>query len=309
MKKQREIEETFSREKPTNNCIFKRSIFNCSRFMRFLVYTLAFFSVFVSVGCKKQISHKTVTSISDKTRLSGNQMYRLRKYTHVKKLYQRLAAPVTKLCLQHKVPPGAVLSILSLESGWGRGYVGQITGNFLSLNAVGKDAELPALYLPSKNEKPSEVLFDSVEISRIPPNKITWKLRPASLKKDYRPSPYAGTGKNLAYFKNHPDRFTRANLKNVEDFVQRFISSKSSIAAYKEARLYLETAISKHGIAILFDQELNEKFINTIGGRPNSYNYRETWPKKVISIMEGVGAIDLCQKLHNNTPFETAWGH
>ena len=47
--------------------------------------------------------------------------------------------------------------------------------------------------------------------------------------------------------------------------------------------------------------------LNTIGGRPNSYNFRETWPKKVISILEGVGAVSLSEKLYNNTSFEVAW--
>jgi hypothetical protein len=57
----------------------------------------------------------------------------------------------------------------------------------------------------------------------------------------------------------------------------------------------------------LFDEQLTKKFINTIGGRPNSYNFRETWPTKVISIMEGVGAVSLSQKLYKKIAFETAW--
>ena len=122
-----------------------------------------------------------------------------------------------------------------------------------------------------------------------------------------RPAPYTGTSTNLAYFRKHPKQLTQANLKNAEDFVKRFISSKSKIAAYREARAFLDAAIAKKGIVILFDQDLNKKFINTIGGRPNSYNFRETWPKKVISILEGVGAVSLSEKLYNNTSFEVAW--
>ena len=275
--------------------------------MRTFIYSIAFFSIFICMGCKEQPPQKIVTPPSQKTETANKATYRLRKYTHVKELYSRLAAPITKLCIEHKVPPGAVLSILSLESGWGRGYVGKITGNFLSLNAVGNDPELPALYLPSQNEKPTRVLFDSNEISKIATEKLTWKLRPASLKKDYRPTPYAGTSANLTYFQKNPDQLTRANLKNTEDFVKRFISSKSKIAAYREARALLDAAVAKNGIAVLFDQDLTEKFINTIGGRPNSYNFRETWPKKVISIMEGVGAVPLSEKLYKNTSFEIAW--
>lgn len=274
--------------------------------MRTFIYSIAFFCIFISMTCKKQRPQKEVP-IFQKTENPNQQNYRLRKYAHVKKLYSRLAEPITKLCIEHRVPPGAVLSILSLESGWGSGYVGQITGNFLSLNAVGNDPELPALYLPSQNEKPTRVLFDSNEISKIATEKLTWKLRPASLKKDYRPAPYTGTSTNLAYFRKHPKQLTQANLKNAEDFVKRFISSKSKIAAYREARAFLDAAIAKKGIVILFDQDLNKKFINTIGGRPNSYNFRETWPKKVISILEGVGAVSLSEKLYNNTSFEVAW--
>jgi len=259
------------------------------------------------MGCKEQCPQKEVMPISQKTENPNQQNYRLRKYAHVKKLYSRLAKPIIELCIEHRVPPGAVLSILSLESGWGSGYVAQITGNFLSLNAVGKDAELPALYLPSQNKKPNEVLFDPSEISKRTAENLVWKLRPASLKKDYRPAPYAGTSTNLAYFRKHPKQLTQANLKNTEDFVKRFISSKSKIAAYREARAFLDAAVAKKGIVILFDQDLNKKFINTIGGRPNSYNFRETWPKKVISIMEGVGAVSLAEKLYNNTSFEIAW--
>jgi hypothetical protein len=275
--------------------------------MRTLIYSITFFCIFISMGCKEQCPQKEVMPISQKTENPNQQNYRLRKYAHVKKLYSRLAKPIIELCIEHRVPPGAVLSILSLESGWGSGYVAQITGNFLSLNAVGKDAELPALYLPSQNKKPNEVLFDPSEISKRTAENLVWKLRPASLKKDYRPAPYAGTSTNLAYFRKHPKQLTQANLKNTEDFVKRFISSKSKIAAYREARAFLDAAVAKKGIVILFDQDLNKKFINTIGGRPNSYNFRETWPKKVISIMEGVGAVSLAEKLYNNTSFEIAW--
>jgi hypothetical protein len=275
--------------------------------MRTFIYSTAFFCVFLSMACKEQRPPKITTLPSEKTATPKKETYRLRKYAHVKKLYSRLAEPLTKLCIEHKVPPGAILSILSLESGWGSGYVGQITGNFLSLNAVGKDPELPALYLPSYQEKSNKVLFDPNEISKIEADKLVWKLRPASLKKDYRPAPYAGTSSNLDYFRKHPDELTQANLKNIEDFVKRFISSTSKIAVYREARALMENAVAKNGTAVLFDEQLTKKFINTIGGRPNSYNFRETWPTKVISIMEGVGAVSLSQKLYKKIAFETAW--
>ena len=233
--------------------------------------------------------------------------YRYRKYSHVAKLYQRLALPVTKLCIKHKVPPGAVLSIISLESGWGQGYIGRITGNFLSLNAFGNDAELPALSMP-KDITTKTTILDKRKLAKIPKANIIWEDRPPSLKKDYRPDSIAGTTTHLDFFINHPNEMTKANLKNVEDFVSRFISYTSSIKAYNEAGALLDQQIATYGIEILFDAKLNERFINTIGGRPNSYNFRETWPKKVMSIFKNTGANKLAKDLYvDKKTFEEAW--
>lgn len=236
-----------------------------------------------------------------------NPKFPLRKYTHVQKLYARLADPILKLCVENRVPPGAILSILSLESGWGSGYVGKITGNFLSLNAVKGVPKLPALYLPTLL-KTNEILFDENEIKKHSAAELQWKKRPASLKKDYRPSRIAGTKKDLGYFNKHPKELTKANIRNVKDFVNAFISKRSKIAAYREARALLDAEIEKHGINVLFEQSLNEKFIHTIGGRPNSYNYRETWPLKVVKIMKTVGAVELSKEMYvNKKTFTQAW--
>ncbi|MGY5355447.1 hypothetical protein [Wenyingzhuangia sp. IMCC45467] len=233
--------------------------------------------------------------------------YRYRKYNHVAKLYQRLALPVTELCIKHKVPPGAVLSIISLESGWGQGYIGRITGNFLSLNAFGNDAELPALKMP-KDITTQTTILDKRKLAKIPKANIIWENRPPSLKKDYRPDSIAGTTRHLEFLINHPDEMTKANLKNVEDFVSRFISHTSSIKAYNEARTLLDEQVATHGIEILFDAKLNEKFIYTIGGKPNSFNFRETWPKKVMNIFKNTGVNKLTKELYlNKKTFEQVW--
>ncbi|NIJ44060.1 hypothetical protein FHR24_000499 [Wenyingzhuangia heitensis] len=233
--------------------------------------------------------------------------YRYRKYSHVAKLYQRLALPVTELCIQHKVPPAAVLSIISLESGWGNGYIGRITGNFLSLNAVGSDAELPALTMP-KDITTQTPILDKSRLKKIPKANIVWEERPPSLKKDYRPDSIAGTTQNLEFLINHPDEMTKANLKNVEDFVSRFISHTSRIKAYNEARTLLDEQVALHGIHVLFDPKLNEKFIYTIGGRPNSFNFRETWPKKVMNIFKNTGINKLVKDLYiHEKTFQQAW--
>lgn len=233
--------------------------------------------------------------------------YRYRKYKHVGKLYQRLAIPVTELCIKHKVPPAAVLSIISLESGWGQGYIGRITGNFLSLNAVGSDAELPPLRMP-KNIVTNKTILDRKKLAKTPKADIIWQNRPASLKKDYRPDSIAGTNKELDFLINHPEEMTKANLKNVEDFVTRFISHTSRIKAYNEARTLLDEQVAKHGIEVLFTDTINKQFIYTIGGRPNSFNYRETWPKKVMSIYRNTGVNQLVKDIYiNKKTFNQAW--
>ena len=249
------------------------------------------FKYFLALILFSGLGYSQTTNIKSpkKTVIQTQKKYRYRKYNHVKKFYQRLAKPVTDLCIEHKVPPGIVLSILSLESGWGQGYIGNITGNFLSLNATSRDIELPALRMP-KNKKTGKIILNKKTLANTNKSLIVWESRPSSLKKDYRPIGIAGTTKNLDYFLNHPKELTEANLKNVNDFVTRFISKTSRIKAYREARELLDTAIEKHGIDILFDDALNEQFVNTIGGKPNSYNFRKTWPKKVMSIYKNVGA-------------------
>lgn len=238
-----------------------------------------------------------------------SKTYKYRKYNHVKKLYQRLTLPVTELCIAHKIPPAAVLSIISLESGWGNGYIGKITGNFMSLNASRKrnDTQLPALRMP-KNKKTGKIIIRQSVLNKTPKENIVLQNRPSSLKKDYRPIGIAGTKENLDYFLINPEKLTEANLENIEDFATKFIAYTSGIRAYRQAREMLDLEIKKHGTDILFDPALNRKFIYTIGGRPSSFNHRATWPKKVMNILRHVGANQLTKDLYiNHKSFEQAW--
>ncbi len=233
--------------------------------------------------------------------------YKYRKYGHVKKLYKRLATPITELCIKHKLPPAAVLSIISLESGWGNGYIGKITGNFMSLNTRLNDTQLPALTMP-KNKKTGAIILSQQKLASTPKTNIVWQKRPSSLKKDYRPEGIAGTTENLDYFLNHPNELTAANIENVRDFATKFIAYTSGIRAYREARKMLDEEIEKNGIEILFDYDLNNRFIYTIGGRPSSFNFRKTWPKKVMSILRNVGAHNLTKDIYvNHKTFNEAW--
>lgn len=241
--------------------------------------------------------------------VDSQPVYKYRKYNHVKKFYKRLSVPVTKLCIEYKVPPAVVLSILSLESGWGKGYVGNITGNFLSLNASKgrKDTALPALRMP-KLLKTGEYIIDRKRLATLDKSEYVWENRPSSLKKDYRPKGMAGTKENLDYFLNHPEELTEANLKNVKDFLTHFISKDSGIRAYRQARALLDKEIAEHGIEVLFTDDLSTRFVYTIGGRPSSYNTRKSWPRKVMSIYKHVGANELCKQVYlDKKSFEEAW--
>lgn len=239
---------------------------------------------------------------------SGQQKkYSLRKYNHVTDFYSRISWPAIQTCVANNVPPASVLAIAGLESGWNKGYVGRITGNILSLGARKGDAELPALHLPRLIAS-KQILFDSLVILKYTADELKWEDRPESLKKDYRPPAIAGTPYQLAYFKYHPAEKANAQVQNITDFLTIFISRKSRIAVYREARHLMDSLVQQHGKEILFDDATAKKFINTIGGRLNSFNYRETWPKKVEYIMKNAGLVELTGKMYlEQKDFEEAW--
>lgn len=193
-----------------------------------------------------------------------------------------------------------------VESGYGRGYVSQITGNILSLGAKRGEAELPALVLPSVKNGP--VLFDEKEIKQYEARLLDFKKRPKSLKKDYRPKDLAGTNKNLAYFKYHQKQRYLAQKQNLKEFMQAWISTQNSFKPFQEARAYLEKQKKVYGKEAIFQKEVNTHFIALIGGRKNSFNYRKTWPKKVAKVMQKTGLVELCHEMHfQRENFKKAW--
>jgi hypothetical protein len=232
--------------------------------------------------------------------------YKLRKYGHVKKFYKSISKKATELCLKNNIPPAALLAITGLESGWDSGYIGQITGNILSLGLRRGDIELPALRLP-RLIKTKKIVFDSLEILNYSENELKWENRPESLKKDYRPKQIAGTTYQLAYFKHHTKEKTVAQIANINDFVTVFIGRKSRIKAYRTAREKMDSLVKKNGKKILLQQQTAIDFVNEIGGKPNSYNFRETWPKKVIYIIKNAGLAKLTSNLHAGFYFEESW--
>ena len=238
--------------------------------------------------------------------ISAQQNYSLRKYAHVKSFYKRISKKATELCIENNIPPAALLAITGLESGWDSGYIGQITGNILSLGLRKGDIELPALHLP-RLIKTKKILFDSLEIIKYSKSELKWENRPESLKKDYRPKHIAGTTYQLAYFKYHQKEKAAAQIANIKDFVTVFIGRKSRLKAYRNARKKMDDLVVKHGKEILLQQQTAIDFVNEIGGKPNSYNFRETWPKKVIYIIKRAGLSELTSDLHKKITFEKSW--
>jgi len=49
-------------------------------------------------------------------------------------------------------------------------------------------------------------------------------------------------------------------------------------------------------------------FIHAISGRPNTFNYRKTWPKKVTFILKNAGLVPLTKAVYvDKKPFEEVW--
>ena len=217
------------------------------------------------------------------TNLFSNE-YSFRKYEHVKNFYSDISLDSIEIGIKHNIPPAAMMAIAGLESGYGSGYVAQITGNILSLGAFKGDKELPRLYLPySKSSQ--RVMFDSKEIKKRSKEDLSWKKRPKSLKRDYRPNPYAGSDENLELLLYDKNLKKRACNSCLNDFATRWIRSESKVRAFRDARIWLDREVSKKGTEILFDMYTSKKFIEMIGGKPHSFNYRETWPKKKQSLL------------------------
>jgi len=254
----------------------------------------------------KQILIITFILVSTTTNLFSNQ-YSFRKYLHVEYFYNEIYKNSIEVCVKYKLPPAAVMAIAGLESGYGSGYVAQITGNILSLGAFKGDKELPRLYLPySKSYK--KVLFDLSDIKKFSKSDLVWKMRPKSLKRDYRPIPYAGTIKKLELLKYDAKLKDKAIKACLNDFATRWIIDISKVKVFREAKIWLNHEVSKKGVSTLFTKKTNEEFIKRIGGHPHSFNYRHSWPKKVIFIMNKVGLVQISHDIYvNNKNFKQAW--
>ncbi len=235
--------------------------------------------------------------------------YSFRKYSHVKEFYYNIYEDAINIAIKNYIPLAALMAIAGLESGYGSGYLSQITGNILSLGAFKDDVELPSLYLPySKSKK--RVLFDPKEISLCSKNDLLYKQRPKSLKRDYRPPLYAGSVNNLELLKNDYKLKEKAYKDCMNDFATRWITRTSKIKVFRDTKVWIEKKVRNHGIGILFDKKINEIFIEKIGGVPYSFNYRSSWPKKAKLIMYKVGLVQLSNDIYvNKKSFNYAWSN
>ena len=108
---------------------------------------------------KKIIFLFLFTSVVCSSQQENTKKYSLRKYAHVKSFYKGMSKKATQLCLDNNIPPAALLAITGLESGWDSGYIGQITGNILSLGTRRGDTELPALRFLKTTQKQKRMLM------------------------------------------------------------------------------------------------------------------------------------------------------
>jgi hypothetical protein len=261
-----------------------------------------FFTVEHMLESKKDI--KIEKKVSEQVK----KVYSYRKYLHVKNFYEGIAEKSIEIGLKYHVPPAALLAIAGVESGYGRGYVAKITGNILSLGAGRGEAELPSLYLPNLKEDSSKIFYSNDKIKSYSDEKLVWKQRPASLKKDYRPKEIAGTTVNLDFFDKYSQKKIQANIACMEDFAKKWIHRDKKFKPFVDARVMLDEQVKLHSSDILFDEKLNEKFIQTISGKENSFNYRKTWAPKVILIMKKTGLIELVKSLHvSDKSFKELW--
>lgn len=235
------------------------------------------------------------------------EKYSFRKYGHVKDFYSFIAKDAIDISVKYNLPPAAVLAIAGLESGYGRGYVAQITGNIMSLGAFKGDKELPRVYLPYSASK-NKILFIPKEIKKQPASDLSWKKRPKSYKRDYRPAKFAGTTKNLELLSYDKSLKHKANMASLTDFATRWISPTSKVKVFRDTRAWLDKQVKKNGTKILFSMSLNKEFIDRIGGHKNSFNYRKTWPKKAKLIMKKVGLVQLVSNIYmKKMSFKDAW--
>jgi hypothetical protein len=62
----------------------------------------------------------------------------------------------------------------------------------------------------------------------------------------------------------------------------------------------MDSLVAAKGKGILLQEETAIMFVNEIGGKPNSFNYRTTWPVKVTTIIQNAGLAELTTEMFNS---------
>ena len=156
-------------------------------FLLFFVVSISLVFTVIDMLEKKQTTKEVKSVVVQQSKpieKSENiKAYKYRKYIHVRDFYKDISKEAVEISLKYNVPPAAVLAIAGVESGYGRGYVANITGNILSLGAKSNEPELPALYLPNLKSDVSKVVYGD-NINKYTEDQLEWKNRPESLKQD-----------------------------------------------------------------------------------------------------------------------------
>lgn len=232
---------------------------------------------------------------------------RLRKYNHVKNFYAGFTSEVVELAVKNNIPPAALLAIAGLESGYGSGYVFKITGNVLSLGARKEEKELPPIKL-AHLKKNDQVILDQKKLRNYKADEIIYILHSPSLKKDYRPDSLAGTINELDYFLHNKEKQKEAVINCFSDFTTSWISEKSKVPAFRQAKQVMNHLVASAGKEVLFESAVNKLFILLIGGRERSFNYRQSWVEKVFYIMKNTALVKLTKDIYiNKYSFEDGW--
>lgn len=274
--------------------------------MKYFTIVVISLMLLTLMQCKQDANYYTNTNALAVSSPLNIEKYKNRRFDHVTEFYQRISDKTIKICMEHNIPPAALLAIAGLESGFGQGYVGKITGNILSLGAGKNEKALPALQVYVL-KKTGEVLLDSTDLFLYAPNEYKKESRRKSWKKDYRPEPWKGTKEHLNYFTNNPEEKHKAHVKNIEDFAKIFISENNRFQPFRDARKLMEELVRNKGKETLLEESTINQFIDAIGGKKNSFNHRKSWPRKVKNIMRNTGLVPLVKDMYKGKNFEECW--
>ncbi len=210
----------------------------------------------------------------------------LRRFPRVIEFYRELTPIAVGESIRTGVPASAIMAIAGHESGFGRGYVAQVSGNILSLGARGSEVVLPSLTVLENSGGKILLEFDRTAQQGSIPSGYGWVKKPPSYKKDYRPPGICGTDGDFDYFIENPAERLAAWKKNVRDFAEGRIKEDSPIKAYRRAYQFAQKLKNSHHRNYVLSEQAAMDFIRLVGGYSRSFNSNPEWPDKVISVLK-----------------------